>query len=149
MPSIDLASFILGKTLAERVGLSPSDANSWGALQMQLGWSVTGVLVVQELIRRDAAVLEAARQADPVPAQTERLIIAAKRAKRAATRATKAANAAHLAASTVIDAASRTTEATVEAAKQITDAAEKIIQAVHTIAPTPPPKPRRTTTKRE
>lgn len=123
MPSTDLSSFLLGKVLAERAGLNPGEANSWGALQMQLGLSVTGVLVVQELIRRDVAALKAA---DPIPAQTERLIAATKRATRAATRATKAANAAR----TATDNAIRAAETTIESAKQVADAAEKIVQIV-------------------
>lgn len=53
-PDNILGSFIVGRLLAENVGLSSSEATQWGAVLMALGLSPASILLVTELARVDA-----------------------------------------------------------------------------------------------
>lgn len=59
-PGDPILAFLLGRTVAEQLGLSASHANQWGGVQAAFGLNAPGLLVVHELARRDA--LEQAAQ---------------------------------------------------------------------------------------
>src|SRR5829696_2874336 len=49
-----ILGFLLGRVIAERLGLGTSLANQWGGVQAAFGVNAPGVLVVAELARQDA-----------------------------------------------------------------------------------------------
>lgn len=53
-PGDPILAFLLGRSIAEQLGLSASHANQWGGVQAAFGLNAPGMLVVHELARRDA-----------------------------------------------------------------------------------------------
>lgn len=131
-PSEPIAAFLIGRTLAEQLGLDRSQSNQWGAIQMAFGLSIPSVLVVHELARRDA-LAQATQPGIPLQdlqklqATVEQLVAATQRTGELAQRSEQASQQAAASAESADRAAGQATiragEA-VAAAQQAATAAE-------------------------
>lgn len=105
-----LGAFIVGRLLAENVGLSSSQATQWAAVLMATGLSPASILLVLEFARRDAVdqpanqtrqLSDLSRQTNQTVAQIQQVnqqaAVAAQVAQQAATHAKNAQTAAEAA----------------------------------------------------
>lgn len=116
-----IAAFVVGRTLAEGLGLSAAQANQWGAVQMAFGLSGPGMLVVLELARRDAAVRGSTDLA--TRQDTQEVLAAVQRSAADVQRAGAQAAAAEAAARQAAQGAEASAQASGQAARSAAEAA--------------------------